>query len=453
MDGSGSPWLGFIIFLAFVIVDAILYGFGAAIQSIGDSDIEKKKKEGDLKKACSVEAYKNSPEHLINTIQIAATLLCMLTGSVAVQMVFVKWHSFFEMLGAGIHLRGTLLHILTAVLVIFVFLFFLYAFGIHLPKILGSYHAGDWAFALVGPVKFLERLLSPLTWVLVSMVHCISRMFGIDPLSLNEDVTEEEIISMVNEGHEQGVLEESEAEMINNIFELGDKEAQDIMTHRKNIVAVDDRMSLREALGFMLDGNNSRFPVYEENIDNVVGILHLKDAMKCHTKYKYDDWMIKDIPNLIRAAVFIPETRNINQLFTSMQMKKLQMVMVADEYGQTAGLIALEDILEEIVGNIQDEYDEDEDLIEKVAEGIFIMDGMAPLEDVEETLNIEFEEEDFETLNGFLIAKLDKIPSEDEHSVIESEGYAFQILSVARRMIQKVRVTKLPGDTGEDRTD
>lgn len=443
MDGSGSPWLGFIVFLAFVIVDAILYGFGAAIQSIGDSEIEKKKKEGEVRKASWVEGYKNAPEHLINTIQVAATLLCMLTGSVAVQMVFVRWHSFFETLGMSIHLRGTLLHILTAVLVLFLFLFFMYTFGIHLPKILGSYHADSWAFSLAGPVRFLERVFSPLTWLLVALVHGISRICGVDPDHLNDDVTEEEIISMVNEGHEQGVLEENEAEMINNIFELGDKEAQDIMTHRKNIVAVDGKMSLRQALEFMLDGKNSRFPVYEENIDNIIGILHLKDAMKYHTKGKYDSWLVKDIPNLIRPAVFIPETRNISQLFTSMQTKKLQMVMVADEYGQTAGLVALEDILEEIVGNIQDEYDVEEDLIRPSEDGGFIMDGMAPLEDVEESLGIELEEEDFETLNGFLIAKLDRIPSENEHSVIEAGGYAFRILSVAHRMIQKVRVTKL----------
>ena len=216
------------------------------------------------------------------------------------------------------------------------------------------------------------------------------------------------------------------------------------MTHRKNIVAVDGMMQLSQVLDFMLGDTHSRFPVFEEDVDNITGILHLKDAMRYHTKGAYDDWRIKDIPDLIRPAAFIPETRKINLLFQSMQSKKLQMVIVADEYGQTAGLVALEDILEEIVGNIQDEYDEEEPLIEKLNETTYLMDGMAPLEEVEDALGREFQiEDDIETLNGYLIAKLEKIPDEDEHSVIRSDGYEFQIMAVAKKTIQKVRVIKL----------
>ena len=166
--------------------------------------------------------------------------------------------------------------------------------------------------------------------------------------------------------------------------------------------------------------------------------------MRCHTTGQYDEWLVKDIPGLIRPAVFIPETRKINLLFKSMQSRKLQMVMVADEYGQTAGLVALEDILEEIVGNIQDEYDEDDIYIEDQPDGSFIARGMTPLEELEEKLGIEFQlEEDIETLNGYLVSRLDKIPSEDDHSIVEDMGYAFQILSVANKTIQKVRISRL----------
>lgn len=452
MDDGGSPMLiGFIIYFCFIAVDAMLFGFGAAVQSIGDSLLEQRKKEGETKKVSRIRFYREEPERLINTIQIASNLLCLLTGSIVVQSVSREWYLGFQRLWHDVALPGTALHILAEVLALLVFLLFLYAFGIHVPKLLGKQYAEKWCFALVNPVHGIVTIFYPVTKLIVSFVRLVTILFGIEPEKYQEDVTEEEIISMVNEGHEQGMLEATEAEMINNIFEFGDKDAGDIMTHRKHIVAVDGMMQLSQALDFMLDATNSRFPVYEGDIDNVTGILHLKDAMKCHTAGKFDHWRIKDIPELIRPAVFIPETRKINLLFQSMQSKKLQMVMVADEYGQTAGLVALEDILEEIVGNIQDEYDEEEPLIEKLNETTYLMDGMAPLEEVEEALGRElYTEDDIETLNGYLIAKLEKIPSEDEHSVIRAEGHEFQIMAVAHKTIQKVRVIRLPEKKQEE---
>ncbi len=262
----------------------------------------------------------------------------------------------------------------------------------------------------------------------------------------SEEYIEEEIISMVNEGHEQGVIHENEVEMIQNIFDFTDKKAQDVMTHRRNINAIDGTTRLRDALNFMLDDTHSRYPVYLENLDNITGILFLKDAMRFHMRnqHQYDDWMIKDVPELLRPAVFIPETRNLSALFKNMQSRKLQMVIVADEYGQTAGLVAMEDILEEIVGNIQDEYDNDETMIEKQGNGDYIISGLAPLDEVAEMLGIQFAEDvEFETLNGYLISKLDKIPSDDEHSEILADGYSFQILKAANKVIEKVKAHKL----------
>ena len=287
------------------------------------------------------------------------------------------------------------------------------------------------------------------TRVLKSLSGYLARKLGKNPSGSDE--YEEEIISMVNEGHEQGIIQESQAQMIQNIFEFTDKEAQDVMTHRRNITAIDGTANLRDALTFMLDDTHSRFPVYLDNLDNIIGILFLKDAMRWHTKnqHYYDDWQIKDIPNLLREAVFIPETRNLSPLFKSMQMRKLQMVIVADEYGQTAGLVAMEDILEEIVGNIQDEYDNDETLIEKLSDGDYLISGFAPLDEVGKVLKLPLDGVNFETLNGFLISKLDKIPSDDDRSEILTDGYSFRILSVANKTIERVRVHRLPEEKEE----
>lgn len=260
----------------------------------------------------------------------------------------------------------------------------------------------------------------------------------------NAERMEEEIISMVNEGHEQGVLHETEAEMITNIFEFGDKEAKDIMTNRSNIVAIDKNMPLEEALDYMLNESKSRFPVYDENIDHIIGILHFRDAMRAHRTLGNASLPVCGIEGLIRDAMFVPETKNIADLFRTMQKTKTQMVIVVGEYGQTLGLLAMEDILEEIVGNIMDEYDEEEAHIEETENpDEYIIKGITRLEELEEKFGMSFGEQEFETLNGFLISKMDRIPEENEEFSVEADGYEFRVMSVENRMIQSVLVTKL----------
>ena len=256
-----------------------------------------------------------------------------------------------------------------------------------------------------------------------------------------DKVTEEEIISMVNEGQETGVLHASEVEMIQNIFEFTDKEAKDIMTHRSNICALDGTMDLQHALDRVLCEPYSRFPVFLDDIDNIIGILHIKEIMAFSRKEDYLSWQIKDIEGLFSKSEFIPETRKISDLFQKMQAKKAHMVIVVDEYGQTSGLVALEDILEEIVGNIFDEHDKERQLITKQPDGSFLMHGMASFDDVMDLLELEAQEE-YDTLNGFLTSLIDRIPADGETFSIAYEGYQFQVTKVAHKMIQEVLVSK-----------
>ena len=196
----------------------------------------------------------------------------------------------------------------------------------------------------------------------------------------------------------------------------------------------------------MLRESNSRYPVYEENLDHVVGVLYLKDAMRFHTSDESLNQAVGSVEGLIREAVFVPETKNIDDLFRSMQSEKNQMVIVMDEYGQTAGLVTMEDILEEIVGNIMDEYDPEENHIEEKGENEYIIEGMTKLEDLQERFGMDFGETEFETLNGFMISKLDRIPEEDEDTELEIDGYRFKILKVEKNVIQSVLVTKVPDE-------
>ena len=257
-----------------------------------------------------------------------------------------------------------------------------------------------------------------------------------------EDVIEEEIISMVKEGHEQGVLLASEAEMIHNIFEFGDKEAKDIMTHRNNIVAIDGNMSFYDMVAYVDDTGKSRFPVYEDDIDNIIGVLHIKDAFLFCQRNEIFRTSVKDIPGLIRDVDFITETVKINILFKRMQSAKNHMCIVIDEYGQTSGLVAMEDILEEIVGDIEDEHDEEEQLYSIESDGSYTFDGLTELQDVLEILPLPVEDDTFETLNGYVISLLEKVPNDGEYEIIEAKGYRFEILKVENRIIREVKITK-----------
>lgn len=261
----------------------------------------------------------------------------------------------------------------------------------------------------------------------------------------SEDVTEEGIISLVNEGHEQGFIRESEAEMIHNIFELSDKDAKDIMTHRKQICALSGNMTFSEALDVMLKQPFSRFPVYIEHMDDIVGQVHIKEVLAHSRDESCQNTPICEIDGLMGAVDFVPETIGITALFQRMQANKNHLVIVIDEYGQTAGLVALEDILEEIVGNIFDEHDKEETFIVPRADGSYVMDGSADLEEVAKVLDVEeLAENENDTLNGFLISLIDKIPGDGERFVLEALGYEFRVLFVKDKMIRRVEVRKLP---------
>lgn len=432
MDDGGSPSIGIIIFLVLLFLDAVVSGFIAAMENINQATLTKDAQDGN-KKAILVQKYADEPVRFQQICQFLWLFVTMMAGFTQIRL----WRSYFFSpadQAAVLVLEDGFIFAILLLLTLWI--------GIFTPQKIAARKALKWAYGLVIPIHAMEVFFTPVLWLVNFLSNLLARIGGVDPLADVDDVTEEEIISMVNEGHEQGVLLASEAEMIHNIFEFGDKEAKDIMTHRKNIIAIDGTMTFLEALHFLKENNYSRFPVYEEDLDNIIGVLHIKEALGLSQEQTLFATPIKDIPGLIRATDFIPETRNINTLFTMMQSKKNHMVIVVDEYGQTSGIVAMEDILEEIVGNIEDEHDAEEHMIELQVDGSYLMKGMAPLDEVAEVLGIELEESDIDTLNGFLISLIDKIPNEDEHLSADAYGYHFEILTVENKMIQNVRVTR-----------
>lgn len=450
MDDSG-PMAGWIIFLVLMFTDILFYGFGAAVKEVNTKELSEKAQEGD-KKAARLYDIVLKPNKYINTLQFVITLENLFMGGFFLkswQQIAVKRVQKYKVDSVlGIQINSMVFFALSMTFLGTLLLYIILSFGILMPKKLGKRYAEKWAYACITPIYYIMGIFSPLTWLVLQTCNGVLKGLGISGDENSEDVTEEEILSMVNEGHEQGVLLATEAEMITNIFEFVDKEAQDIMTHRKNISAIDKNMTLQAALDYMLGESKSRFPVYDENIDHVVGILHFRDAMRAHADSDNLFLPVSEIKGLIREPMFIPETKNINDLFKIMQQTKTQMVIVVDEYGQTSGLLAMEDILEEIVGNIMDEYDEDEEHIEETENADeYIIEGMTPLEELEERFDISFDEEEFETLNGFMISKMDRIPKDNEAFSVVVDGYEFKILSVEKRMIKSVLVTKVAGKT------
>ena len=439
---DGNPLLRVIIFIAFIVLDAIFYGFGAAIQNVNTGELEHQM-EGGSKKAGKLLHIVNRPTRFVNTIQITTNLIGMVTGAFVLEQLGARLETVLTR--GGVY-PSQWISLMSLLLVSALLIVLLISFGIIIPKRCAAKNPEKWGYLMLPVVSLLMIPLIPFTWLANVVAYFVLKLLGIDMASDNENVTEEDIMSMVNEGHEQGVLEAREAEMITNIFELNDKEAGDIMTHRKNLVALDGEITLREAVNFILkEGFNSRYPVYKKDVDDIIGILHMKDALIAVENKRNASRQLWEIEGLLREAHFIPETRNIDTLFKEMQSRKIHMVIVVDEYGQTAGVVTMEDILEEIVGNILDEYDVDEEYIVPSEDGSYVVSGMTPLEEVERALNIEFDEEDYDsydTINGLLISRLDRIPQEGEETEVSIRGYRFKILRVENKIIHSIRVWK-----------
>lgn len=437
--GDGYPyWKMGIIFLL-IIMNGVVSAAHAAFESVNESQIRKRLEENENnKRALQILAMLEEPGRYINMFEVLVTGTSMIIGmlfasgfySRAVRLL-MEANGFF----VG-HLLATKV---LALLITLLFICFVSFCGNVLPRRLAKVHAENSIFYLYGVLYRAERFFRPILWLLEILTKTAFWVLRIKIDGDEENVTEDEIISIVNEGYEQGVLEDSEAEMISNIIEFDEKEVMDIMTHRKKVVSIDGASTVEETMQFVMKQQFSRFPVYEETIDNIVGILHIRDLMSYYISGKDKSVPVKMI---CAEPYLVPDTQQIDVLWKDMREKKMHMAIAIDEYGQTAGLVAMEDILEEIVGAISDEYDIEEKMIVKQAEGRYLMKGMSPLEEVEKTLDIEMNQEDFDTLNGFLISMLGHIPSDDEKAVIHYMGYRFHIVDVVNKMIRYVRVVK-----------
>lgn len=417
-----------IMLFCLILLNAFFAMTEIAFVTLNDAKVDLLAKSGD-KKAIKTKKLLRNPSKFLATIQIGVTLAGFLSSAFAAE-------SFADDLAPLLApVLGGSAKSVAIVLVTILLSFFTLIFGELVPKRLGMKHHEKIAFGTVGIIRAISIILAPFVKLLTVATNAVSKLFGVSETD-EEVVTEEEIRMMIDAGEEKGAIDEEEKEMINNVFEFDDIVVSEIMIPRNDLFVVDINLTVGELFEELEnDRTYSRIPLYEEEIDNIQGILYIKDTLN-----KPKETKLKD---LMREAYYIPETKKLNELFNELKKMKLQMAIVIDEYGGTAGLVTMEDLLEEIVGDIFDEYDEIENLYEIVDEKTYIVDAGIPIYDLSKIIGVEIEEGDYDTLSGYVLELLGRLPKEDEHPEVVTDKFKMRVEDFRDKRILTVRIELL----------
>ena len=446
-SAGGSLVLKILLLLALILVNAYFAMAEIAVISLNDAKMEKLAEDGHKKAKLVLKLTKN-PTKFLSTIQIGITLAGFLTSASAAT-------SFAEMLTGAVTskfgLPESIVSPVAVVLITLIMSYFSLVLGELVPKRIGMQIPEKVAFAVAKPLYVIAKLTSPFVKFLSISTNGVVRLLGFDPNADEEVVTEEEIRMMVDVGGEKGVIEDDQKKMIDNIFDFDDMDAGDVMTHRTDVVAADvNDTTLEEFMELAIENGRSRIPLYDEDIDNIVGIVYIKDLLK----YVGKEVKVKGtLKNIMREPYFVPETKACGELFKEMRLQRIQMAVVVDEYGGTAGIVTLEDIVEAVMGDIQDEYDEEEEEISKIDENTFTVEGTIDIEEIDALIGRELPEGDYETLAGFIMDELQCIPKQGEMNEVVFENVKFTVLEVEDRRIEKIKVEITPVVEEDDEED
>ncbi|KZL92370.1 hemolysin family protein [Clostridium magnum] len=420
-----------------IILIAILTAFNAffasaemAIVSLNKNKIKILAEEGN-KKAKLLLKLMEEPTKFLSTIQVGITFA-----------------GFFSSASAATGLSGNLSRYLStfnipyseqiALIVVTIALSYItLVFGELFPKRVALQKSETIAMFSVIPILYISKITVPFVKLLSASTSVLIRLVGLEINGLDEKVSKEEIKSMVEVGQEHGVINETEKEMINSIFEFDDKLADEVMTPRTEVYLINISIPLSEYLDNLILERYSRVPVYEGDIDNIIGILYMKDFFIEARKHGFEN---VDIRSILHQPYFVPETKNIDELFKELQSSKKHMAVLIDEYGGFSGIVSIEDLIEEVMGNIEDEYDEDELDIRKVDNNTFIVDGMLSIDDFNNYFNVDIQSENYDTISGFIIDILGRIPKNTEEKNVEYENLIFKIEEIKEKRIQKIKV-------------
>jgi len=431
--------IGLLVVIFFILVNAFFSGTEMAVISLNDTKMRKLAEDGD-KNAKHMLKFIDNPGTFLATIQVGVTIAGFLSSAFAANNFAGKLALLVDPEGIRRWPEP-----LFTVLITIVLAYFSLVFGELVPKRIAQNKPEKWAYMSYGIVRAFGIITNPFVKMLTACTNAILRLCKIDPNDNDKEVTEEEIRMMVDVGSESGNIEDTEREMIDNVFEFNDKEVSEVMTHRKKIVAIPDDASYKDALKVATEERYSRIPIYTGTIDTIVGILHIKDLLGVNEE-------TYDLSELMRDPLIVHESRKISSLFSEMKKGGLQMAVIVDEYGGTMGICTIEDMLEELVGSITDEFDEEErqNLI-KLSNGDLIVAGDTTLSDLEGLLDIEFEDDEYDTIAGLVIQNLDRVPEEREKPIVTYKNLSIKVLHVEDRWISKVLIHVLPEPEDEEK--
>ena len=412
---SLSSWVQIIVIVLLIGGSAFFSASETALMSLSKIRLRHMQEEG-VKNADLVASLIETPTKLLNTILIGNNVVNIAATSISTALLTSK-------LGAN----GVA--VATAVMTLLVLIF-----GEITPKSVAANNSESLSLKVSKVIKVIITILSPIVFVFTLVTKVIFKLIGVKINEKDSFITEEELKTMVNVSHEEGVLEIEEREIINNVFEFGDMQAKDAMIQRMDMVTVEIDDSYDDIIEVFKEEKLSRLPVFEESVDDIVGIINIKDMI-----FLSDEEVSKfTVREYMREPFFTYEFKKITQLLEDMKKSKAQMAIVLDEYGGTSGLLTVEDLVEEIVGDIDDEYDEDEDDIVVVKEDEYIVDGSTRISDVNEMIGTEIESEEFDSIGGYLIGYIDGLPKEKE--VIEIGNVKFCIEKLEKNRISKIHI-------------
>ncbi|MBO4688520.1 MAG: HlyC/CorC family transporter [Clostridiales bacterium] len=431
-----------VIVFIFILINAFFSAAEMAVISLNDAKIKKQAEDGD-KKSKKVLRFIENPSAFLATIQVGVTLAGFMASAFAANRFTGRLTAWLDPNG-----RFSFLGTLCTVLVTVILSYFSLVFGELVPKRIAQNNAERLAFRSANTVRAFGTLMKPFVRFLTLSTNAVLRLLHIDPEVKETNVTEEEIRMMVDVGSEEGSIEDSEKQMIQNIFEFNDKDVVEIMTHRKKIVALPIDATYEEVMNIARNEKYTRIPIYKETIDEIVGILHIKDLLGLTNEN--GDFSLEKI---MRPPLFVHETKKISDLFHEMKKGKMQLAVIVDEYGGTMGIATIEDMLEEIVGNITDEFDEEEQQLLNMNDGGYLVQGDMTLSDLEEAIGVDLDSEDYDTIAGLTLSLLDRVPDHGETPEVQYKNVKIKVIQVEENWISKLLLHVIPEEKEEESED
>ena len=431
---SNKNVFGYILLLIVLIgINAFFASSELAVVSLNDAKLEKMANEGN-RKAKLIYKMTQKPTAFLSTIQIGVTLAGFLSSAVAAD----TFADYVVVLFEKTSLSPDTVRMVSIFLITLLLSFLTLVFGELLPKRAAMTNPEKVAFAEAGILDFCYKVLKPLVFLVSRTVNALAKMLGIKENDGDSESAEEEIRIMVDAGNEKGFIENEEKDMINNVFEFNDRTVGEIMTHRTDMTSLEINETLEEVQAAFNSTGYSRIPVYDGDIDSIEGILYVKDVFKYLTNENRGEFHIADF---IREPLFVYENMKCDDLMTTFQKEKVQVAIVLDEYGGTYGIVSMEDLLESIVGNIQDEFDNEEQEIQQVSEDHYIVDGAALIDDLSKLIRVDLDDSENDTVGGLVMDELGYVPDEEERPSVTIKNVTFKIISMDDQSIDKIDVT------------